>query len=635
MESSDQSPDPAPVSIVVSDETAKRAKIDLIETRLGGIETVLRGLSSGHGHLTPSSVPYLPHTPQHVSSYGAGIGTAESGSSDDDNAVERTSLHDVNPKIGEALESLRRLAQLQSLESISQGPRFPHQQRLPPGGLSQLQMPPLDTVVSLLRHVKASPPGIFAFICHFAGINDFDALCRIVYFPSDHFPDSTFVIVNAGLYYLFLEQHAAASDKATKDEFEPFIHFCRVNLETALANMSLFMSAKLETIQALFIGSVYAVDVSRPSVAWHLNSTAAQICQMAGFHRTEHHLRHPESSSVKASLFWHIYSLDKSLGLRLGRAPVIQDWDISILPKFSPRGLNGLETAGVEMVWVKISHLQGRVYKKLYSPSASQQSPAERIQSAQLLAEECRQLVAEATELRDTVVASLEKIGASPLVHIHLKSDEVQLMSIMTLIYRTVPAPEGLGSRFCDECLITARQAVLKHLSCLEFIQEDAYCKAMYFHWSLVLTPFAPFFVLFCHIIESLSGDDLKILRDFSASIELASDSSEAMERLWRLCQLMTNTASLYLEAKSQQRDQNLGWVEDELDLYLIQLGFKQEEHSTVPVSTEGGILFPESSQVAQMVDRVSAGWNLLELLDHDVPQISGNGWIRERPDVA
>lgn len=117
----------------------------------------------------------MPHTPQHVSSYGAGIGTAESGSSDDESiaggdsvladhtnyasdvlkhAVERTSLHDVNPKIGEALESLRRLAQLQSLESISQGPRFPHQQRLPPGGLSQLQMPPLDTVVSLLRHVK-------------------------------------------------------------------------------------------------------------------------------------------------------------------------------------------------------------------------------------------------------------------------------------------------------------------------------------------------------------------------------------------------------------------------------------------------------------------------------------------------
>lgn len=236
----------------------------------------------------------MPHTPQHVSSYGAGIGTAESDSSDDESiaggdsvladhtnyasdvlkhAVERTSLHDVNPKLGEALESLRRLAQLQSLESISQGPRFPHQQRLPPGGLSQLQMPPLDTVVSLLKHVKgvlhqstanfvqfilmslpASPPGIFAFICHFTGINDFDALCRIVYFPYDHFPDSTFVIVNAGLYYLFLEQHAAASDKATKDEFEPFIHFCRVNLETALANMSLFMSAKLETIQALFIG---------------------------------------------------------------------------------------------------------------------------------------------------------------------------------------------------------------------------------------------------------------------------------------------------------------------------------------------------------------------------------------------
>jgi hypothetical protein len=91
-------------------------------------------------------------------------------------------------------------------------------------------------------------------MCHFVGIHDFDALCSVVYFPSHHLTDSTFIIVNAGLYYLFLEQHTSASDKASKDEFEPFIHLCRINLETALANVSLFMSARLETIQALFLG---------------------------------------------------------------------------------------------------------------------------------------------------------------------------------------------------------------------------------------------------------------------------------------------------------------------------------------------------------------------------------------------
>jgi hypothetical protein len=77
----------------------------------------------------------------------------------------------------------------------------------------------------------------------------------MVYFPTEDFTDATFIIVNVGLYYLFLEQHALTIDnKALKDEFASHLHTSRVNLETGLANMSLFMSIKIETVQALLMG---------------------------------------------------------------------------------------------------------------------------------------------------------------------------------------------------------------------------------------------------------------------------------------------------------------------------------------------------------------------------------------------
>lgn len=76
----------------------------------------------------------------------------------------------------------------------------------------------------------------------------------MVYFPTEDFSDAVFAIVNAGLYYMFIEQHAFAIDKATKEEFEPYIQMCRVNLETALANLPLFMASKVENVRALLLG---------------------------------------------------------------------------------------------------------------------------------------------------------------------------------------------------------------------------------------------------------------------------------------------------------------------------------------------------------------------------------------------
>ncbi|KAF5678495.1 C6 transcription factor [Fusarium heterosporum] len=546
-----------------------------------------------------------------------------------EHAVERTSLHDVGPKMWEALTDLRQIAELQSRQSISHGPRFPLQQPLPKGGLGQLRLPPMDVVVSLLKRVKASPPGLFTFVCYFVGISDFSNLCRMVYFPSDDFTDSTFVIVNVGLYYLFLEQHSLAMDRALKDEFASHLHTSRVNLETGLANMSLFMSVKIETVQSLIMGTLYSIDVCRPSVAWHLNSAAAQMCQTAGFHRKEHAMRNPEDAGIKSILFWYIYTTDKALAIRLGRAPVIQDWEVDIPRTFNFEGILSLETKAVASMWLSAATLQGQVYEQLFCPAALAQPPAVLVERALSLAAQCRQVEAEAQQSREMAIASLEKIGASPLVDVHLKGDEVQLLSTMTLIYRAIPAPEGSASRFCDECIDTARRATNTHLACMELVRKDPHARNMYVHWNLVLTPFAPFFVLFCFVIETMSAKDLSLLKEFSTSIEETSDASETMQKLSRLCNLMSNVAALYVEAKSQQQeDQTMVPIGDEFDVYLSQLGFMPVMDPNM--NAAGGdpnAAFAESSQVTQMADWMSGSRNLLGLLEQDISQIGGPQW--------
>ncbi|KAI6775050.1 hypothetical protein HG530_001808 [Fusarium avenaceum] len=642
---------PAHLQVLVKDPKSRGSEFSShLNTRLGSIENLLRDLSQ-RPISTPGSNVHYPTTPaQYTSVDTAAASTVGFDSSDEESvlggdsviaqqttfasellehAVERTSLHDVSPKMWEALANLRQIAELQSRQSISHGPRFPLQQPLPKGGLGQLRMPPMDVVVSLLKRVKASPPGLFTFVCYFVGISDFSNLCRMVYFPTEDFADSIFIIVNVGLYYLFLEQHTLATDKALKDEFASHLHTSRINLETGLANMSLFMSVKIETVQALIMGTLYAIDVCRPSVAWHLNSAAAQMCQTAGFHRKDHAIRNPEEAGIKSILFWYTYTTDKALAIRLGRAPIIQDWEIDIPRTFSFEGILSLETKAVATMWLSAATLQGQVYEQLFCPAALAQPPAVLVERALSLAAKCREVEAEAHKSREMAIASLEKIGASPLVDIHLKGDEVQLLTTMTLIYRAIPAPEGSASRFCDECIETARRATNTHLTCMELVRQDPHARNMYVHWNLVLTPFAPFFVLFCYVIETMSAKDLSLLREFSASIEETSDASETMQKLSRLCNLMSNVAALYVEAKSQQQeDHAMVPIGDEFDVYLSQLGFMPAMDPNM--NTAGGDnngAFAENSQVAQMADWMSGSRNLLGLLEQDISQLGGPQW--------
>jgi hypothetical protein len=91
---------------------------------------------------------------------------------------------------------------------------------------------------------------LFTFLCYFFAIKDFSNPCRQVYFPTEDFSDAVFIIVNIGLYYLFLELLPKGHNS--------YLHTARINIETALANINLFMPTTIENIQPLLLGVGHA-----------------------------------------------------------------------------------------------------------------------------------------------------------------------------------------------------------------------------------------------------------------------------------------------------------------------------------------------------------------------------------------
>lgn len=121
--------------------------------------------------------------------------------------------------------------------------------------------------------------------------------------------------------------------------------------------------------------------------------------------------------------------------------------------------------------------------RKRYSPVALNAPPEELSRRAQALAEECRHLETEVLTTRDEASAYLKAINSSSLVDVFVKGDELQFLATMTLVYQAIPAPEGSPTRFCGECLDTARKAMKAHQESIGILNYGSYIKSIYVHW--------------------------------------------------------------------------------------------------------------------------------------------------------
>lgn len=395
------------------------------------------------------------------------------------------------------------------------------------GRLRDLPMPPVDRVTTRLRALKSAPgPGLLVVVTCFTDMDRFLDRCRRVYMHTSRgdIPPALFLIVNAGLVHLFFEEAINAPPGPEKEALTGYTARCRANVEAAVAQLPLLLPASLENLEALLMAASAAIDVSRPSLAWLLTSRAAHMCRALGLHQASppppprrgggrrRDVNTDDDDAIartRALLFWSTYMLDKGLSLRLGRASVLQDYDISVprtigIPAANPSSPSspGLVNQAVLSLWIKHAEVQGRIYQRLYSPGALRQPEAARARQVDLIVADLQVLRGETARLRADVLALSSSSSSSSasvpsttpraadddhhqyrLFDLILQTDEVSYLSSLALAYRAVPpAPTGHSRSFAVECLDAARTAMRCHTDFMESL-GDTGMKIVYLHW--------------------------------------------------------------------------------------------------------------------------------------------------------
>ncbi|KAM0095275.1 hypothetical protein ACP6JD_001231 [Aspergillus fumigatus] len=265
--------------VLISSQYEK--KIDSIEERLGNIEEVLLELKSSLArnsntsepcyHVTPVSKQMSPDSSAFASNTTAAL-EHESGTGFEGNSslaahsayasafletvVSRSAPQVSTPKINAALAALRQMVNMQSQPPGTSSKDVPllNQKSCRDSNLRDLVMPPIEVILPILRQIKENLPLTFACYFPFLSVDDFIQKCREVYFATEDYSDATFMVVNCGLYHIFLEYSFLEESPRIRDDYQKYIQLCRKNFETVLANLPLLMPARPELIEALTLG---------------------------------------------------------------------------------------------------------------------------------------------------------------------------------------------------------------------------------------------------------------------------------------------------------------------------------------------------------------------------------------------
>ncbi|KAI1825856.1 fungal-specific transcription factor domain protein [Xylaria intraflava] len=571
-------------------------------------------------------------------------------------AVRKTTLGDdanINPKFNAALNSLRQIVNMQNRSRQrstagvwSPAPSFTnpkkgesangdargrkHFQRW---NLKDLPLPPMELVLEQLSDMRHGPvPVMLAIIYTFIDYEHFIDRCRQLYFNTDSISEASFITVNTGLTYIFFEASLTASDAAKKARYEECRFMSQNNLEIALAQLNMMMPATAENIEALLMGACFCIDESRASFGWLLVARAAHMCRTLGYHQI-HTMKddEPQTKGDKSLLFWCTYMLDKALSLRLGRASVLQDFDIS-LPHQTPDAKAAYPGREVITLWIQHARVLGRIYERLYSPGALRQPEALRTEQVCVLAREQRRLMGETVALLREFETATD--GEERMFAMTLKADEVSFLASLALTYRALP-PNGPRSRtFADECIDAARASMRCHQEAIDMMSDQS-LRIVYIHWTILYAPFIPFIVIFCLVIETSDLEDRQRLADFVKSLEPACEVSSSVRKLYQLCQVLYNVAELYVEAKAVEP---VGSAGNEFDVYLSQLGFMPFEDASATsmmgvqtnlneVRGDTSDQMRSAAQANQLEDWFSGKNYMMGLLEEDLSGISSMGW--------
>lgn len=450
---------------------------------------------------------------------------------------------------------------------------YQHARPIERASLAGCEMPPVKEAFALIRIAKTAQLAGTGWVYEFLPFQRFTDMCLEVYF-NEHHSEANFLTVNAGLHSLFWDYsfHVSAHER---EEYVRHSHMCRDNLETALSNLPLHLPATSDMVAALLFGACYAIEISKPNLSWTLSAKASELCQTLGYHRIAS-MKDDKEEDVryKRFLLWSIYFIDKCLSLRLGRPSTIPDWDITI-PRPSTSDLHSEPVFAYFVLWVEAARCQGNIYEMLYSPNAIAQPNQVRQSRVEALVSDLQNLDIATLETNEKWLRQAKEKSGEDLMDFFYISDHVLRLSLLTLVHRAAPRDPGSLTTFDSNCVAAAIATLQQHEECIAVIRKSTTpYLATYVHWTLLFTPFIPFIVIFCHVIETHDEENLARLQTFVTSIQSAAPVSNPAAKLYRLFDVLCKIASSYLELRISTSQGGPGQGSSKVGAYLDSLGF-------------------------------------------------------------
>jgi hypothetical protein len=232
----------------------------------------------------------------------------------------------------------------------------------------------------------------------------------------------------------------------------------------------------------------------RPSAAWSFTVSASQTCQSLGLHSAVSMSKLSAGTRQEnLRLFWAVYMTDKLLSLRLGRSSTIRDGDISV-PRMPPDDQDGLwrRPNPTLPALLEMSSLHGRIYDEIYGPNALLELQEARVAKARALASDVIRFTNDGREAavrsqQHTRVRSFattltwvqkyhhderQPVLGDLVYSIFHRLEIVHNMSLLTLIYRAMPAENPSEMVFSQECIAAARAALETHEACVSSLVD-------------------------------------------------------------------------------------------------------------------------------------------------------------------
>ncbi|KAH8721715.1 fungal-specific transcription factor domain-containing protein [Ilyonectria robusta] len=429
--------------------------------------------------------------------------------------------------------------------------------------ITRMELPPSNFVLQVLGVLKDTQSLLFLF----HAVHDrsqVEELCRRVHFPLEPLSAGELTLFN-GIFLVILgdlkiQKHSSLSE----EDVNRFYDICQENFQAGIETYETAMIPSYHHTLALSIALINAQIEGNLALHTSLVSVAARHCLALGYHREERMEHLPPVDAERCRrLFWRIYIFDKSLSLRLGRAPLIQDYDVDVKQWIASKETGSLPWEQIFASFVEFARIQAQVYERLYSPSSNKLDTAQR-----------QTLIDDLSTQLSTWYSGWQQIDSTnahckEVFERLLEPTEVSYYSVLTILHRGATLSNS-AQDIVPACFEAAQQGLRAHLTRWpRAISAGMTAMSYYGIWIFLHSSFTPFIVAFLHCIKNEDTGDLELLKNVLDTIEQISSIREPLQRQFGLCRALYRIAESFINDRLPATDQRTVLLDNTIALPL------------------------------------------------------------------